>query len=118
MPSSKYFELEQDGATTIIRTTVATIRHPAQALEFSTDLQALLEKDGCRRLVINLSATHYLGSTAYGALLKLGKSIDASQGKAALCNIHADVLVGANILGLGRIIPIFVGEEEALEAVV
>ena len=118
MPPSKYFELEQEGATTIIRTTVETIRHPTQALEFSADLQALVEKDGCRHLVIDLGATHYFGSTAYGALLKLGKTMDVSQGKVALCNIHPDVLVGANILGLGRVIPIFAGEEEALEAIV
>ena len=114
---SDYFDLDEHGGVTIVRVVVESIRHPGHAQEFSRDLAALVERDGRNRLVLDLRKTHYLGSTAYAALLGLAKKVDAARGKLALTHVDPDVLIGANIIGLGRIIPIFDDEKQALEAV-
>ena len=114
---SGFFDLEESGVVAIVRMKVATIRHPPQAQEFSSDLVDLLETYKRTRIVVNLRGTHYLGSSAFAALFGLAKRLDAVGGKVALCELDPDLLTGANILGLGTIIPIVPTEAEALAIV-
>ena len=111
---SDYFDLHASGGAKIARVTADVIRHPEQAHEFARDLLALVDRDGVRALVIDLRRTHYLGSTAFGALFGLAKHMAALGGKLALCSLHPDLVTGANILGLGSIVPIFDTEAQAL----
>ncbi|MDB5349657.1 MAG: hypothetical protein JWN86_904 [Planctomycetota bacterium] len=114
--ASEYFKLHQDGAATVVRVTADVIRHPQQAQEFSSDLAALVERDGLTRIAVNLRHTHYLGSSAFAALFGLAKRLDAVGGQLALCDLQPEVLTGAKILGLGSFAPIHATEKEALTA--
>jgi len=114
---SSFFDLAESGDVAIVRMTVDIIRHPPQAQEFSSDLVELVEHYKRTRIVVNLHGTHYLGSSAFAALFGLAKRLDAVGGKLALCGLDADLLTGANILGLGTIVPIVPTEAEALEIV-
>lgn len=115
---SSYFELEESGTTAIVRMTVGTIRHPAQASEFSADLAELVETFKRTHIVINFHATHYFCSSAFGALFSLSKRLNDAGGKLVLCALNTDLLVGANILGLGTVATFCESEAEALNAVV
>ncbi len=93
MPASDYFDLHQVGPVTVAKVAVEVIRHPEQAQEFGRDLLALVDRDGVRALIVNLSATHYLGSTAFGSLFLLAKHMEAAGGKLALCALHPDLVL-------------------------
>ena len=114
---SGFFELEDLGDVVVARMTVAVIRHPPQAQEFSQDLVELLETYKRTRIVLNMRGSHYLGSSAFAAIFGLARRIDAAGGKLALCELDPDLLTGANILGLGTIVPIVDTEAEAIAAV-
>ncbi len=115
--TSSFFDVTDRGAVTIVHVLEPTIRHPGQAEQFGADLNALVDRDGRNRLVVDFHRNHYLGSTAFAVLIGLAKKVEAARGKLALCSLDPDVLVGANIIGLGKIIPIFEGEADAIEAV-
>jgi anti-sigma B factor antagonist len=113
---SEYFELDRIGSVTIVQVTAAVIRHPHQAEEFSRDLAALVERDGIRSIVMNFRDTHYLGSSAFAAVIGLARRLDAIGGKLALCEFSDDMMPGVNILGLTSIVPVFETEKEAVAA--
>lgn len=114
---SSYFELDESGTTAIVRMTVGTMRQPAQATAFSADLSELVEKYKRTHIVINFRATHYFCSSAFGALFSLAKKLNEAGGKLVLCEVNSDLLVGANILGLGTVATFCESEAEAVEAV-
>ena len=114
---SKYFDLEEAGPVAIVKMTVATIRHPPQAQEFSADLVELVEQYKRIQIVINFLGTHYLGSSAFAALFGLSKRITPLGGKLVLCEMDHDLLTGANILGLGHSATFCATQAEALEAI-
>lgn len=116
-PASGFFLLDRSGGVPVVRVTADAIRLPEQALEFGRDLAALVERDGLRALVVDLHRTHYLASTAFGALFALARRMSDARGKLALCALHPDLATGARILGLGTIVPIFATEAEAVAAV-
>ena len=53
-----------------------------------------------RRIVLDLSQTHYLSSTAFAVLLGFAKKVEAAGGHLKIAGMQPDVLVGANILGV------------------
>jgi anti-anti-sigma factor len=114
---SSFFDLEEVGDVVVARLTVSTIRHPPQAQEFSHDLVDLLETYKRTRIVLNLRGSHYFGSSAFAAIFGLVKRVEAAGGKLALCELDPDLLTGANILGLGSVVPILDTEAEAIAAV-
>lgn len=114
---SDHFDAEDVDGVTVVTTTTELIRHPPQAQAFSEDLARLVNHDLRTKIVINLKATRYLGSSAFAALIGLSKLVSSKGGKLALCELDPDVMVGANILSLGSLVPIFETEKEAIAAV-
>ena len=113
---SDHFDALDDDGVTVVRTTTATFRHPHQAQELGEELARLVDRDGHTRVALNLAKTHYLGSTAYSVLINLARKLDALGGGLTLCGLDHDVQVGANILGLGAMVPIYETEDEAVAA--
>ena len=115
--AADYFDLDDLGGVAIVRVMATAIRHPEHAQEFSAELASLVEKEGRTRLVLDMRECDYLGSTAFAAILGLYKKVNAAGGKLAIFGFRPDVLVGANIIGMGHIIPIVDDENQAIAAV-
>jgi len=116
-PPELHFESEDVGPVTVVHVQSREIRHPSAALEFGNQLRTLIEEHGRTRLAIDLKKTHYLCSTGFSALLTIARALKAMDGAIALCNLDPEVAVGARIIGIDRITPIFDDEDEAIEAV-
>ncbi len=58
-----------------------------------------------------------MSSTAFAALLNFGKKVDAAGGKATICAMQPDVRIGADILSIGKFLPIHDREAGAMAAV-
>ena len=100
--SSPYFLLSDQDGIAVARVDVVEIRHPTPAHEFAADVFALVDRDGYRKLLLDLGAVRYLSSTAFAVLLTLARRVQEAGGQLKICNLHPDVEVGANIIGLGR----------------
>src|SRR5688500_13357858 len=78
---------------------------PEVAEELGEQLNALLES-GETRLLLDFGRTRTMSSTAFGVLLDFWKRVDAARGELRVCSMDPDVRFGADILSLGRIIPL------------
>src|SRR4051794_31217432 len=99
--SHDHFDLEMIDDIAIVYVTSHEIRHPGPAQELSAELAKLVERDKLKRMVVDLSDTRYLSSTAFAVLLGLAKRVEAAKGELKISGLQPDVLVGANIIGLG-----------------
>ncbi len=69
-----------------------------------------------RKVLIDFTQNDYLCSTAFATLLNLARDVQQRGGILKVCCFHPDVLLGANIIGLGRIVPIFDDQKSALNS--
>jgi anti-anti-sigma factor len=88
---------------------------PEAARALGDQLDAFL-KAGENRLLLDFRHTHYISSTVFGTLLSFWKKVEAAKGEVRICAMEPGVKFGADIIGLGRYIPIHDDEPSALAA--
>jgi anti-anti-sigma factor len=99
----------------VVLTMLATeIRTPIMAASVGKDLGELVERIGPARYVLNLKRTKYMSSTAFAVLLNFAKKVTAAGGMLRLCAMDPEVRIGADIIGLGRFVPIVEDESTAI----
>ena len=91
---------------------------PEEAARLSEGLRAVATMVGSNRFLINATTTKYMSSTAFAVLISFGLRTDEAGGRVALCGLDPFVRVGADIVRLGRIIPIYEDEATALAALI
>jgi anti-sigma B factor antagonist len=94
------------------------ITEPDQAARLGEALRSVVDSGVSRLVLIDASATRYLSSTAFAALLKFGLHAKESGGRAAICRMDPLVRFGANIIRLGEIVPILDDEATALASLI
>lgn len=115
-PYSPYFSLEDNQGVAVVEVSVTEIRHPEQAREFGVDLRRLINEDGRRDILVDLSAVRFLGSTGLATLLGVYRDLKALGGRFRICGIHEDVQPGANISGLTKMVACYPDVAAALDA--
>lgn len=78
---------------------------------------ALAIEDGAHRLVIDLTQTRFLDSTALGVLIGAVKRLRPLDGRMAIVNTEPSTAKTFQITGLDRIFTIVSTRDEALEAI-
>ncbi|MEZ5064997.1 MAG: STAS domain-containing protein [bacterium] len=86
----------------------------ATAPEFKRKIHEIADR-GDRIIVLDLSRTEYIDSTALGALVSGFKAV-APDGRLVLCGISVAVETMLSITRMDRILPAFPDEESAREA--
>lgn len=90
------------------------IRTPLAAASVGKELADLTERIGPQPYVLNLKRVKYMSSTAFAMLLNFAKKVQALGGTLRLCEMDPEVRVGADIIGLGRLIPVVAEESVAI----
>jgi|SRR6516225_9929032 anti-anti-sigma factor len=111
---SPHFRLRHRDGIAIAELHGPEIRHPGPAIEMGTDLRRLVADQKPKGLLVDLARVLYLCSSGFGALLETSRKAQAAGTRMTICGIHPDVAVGANILGLGRLIDTYGDESDAL----
>jgi anti-anti-sigma factor len=93
---------------------VSEIRTPILAASIGRDLGALADRYGAGNYVLNLKQVKYMSSTAFAMLFNFVKKITGSLGTLKLCEMDPEVRIGADIIGLGRFVPIVAEEAVAI----
>jgi anti-anti-sigma factor len=93
---------------------VSEVRTPILAASVGKDLGTLIDTYGAAPYVLNLKQTRYMSSTAFAMLLNLAKKVTARGGTLKLCEMDPEVRIGADIIGLGRFVPIVAEESVAV----
>jgi anti-anti-sigma factor len=108
------FDCEDANGVTIVRILVKDLRQPFQAAELGEQLVALITA-GHTKLLINFEELGYMGSTGFAMLMVLARKLKERGGQLRFCRMQEEVRFGANILGLGSVVPIYEDEDAALK---
>src|SRR3954447_22313010 len=92
------------------------LQGPEHAQELSTELTRVLGQGWAKRVLLDFRRTRYLSSSGFAALFTLVKQAKAAGQQIRLCNMHPDVRIGADILGLGKLVEIHEDENAALKS--
>ncbi len=118
-PSPPEFELlalNMVGDVAVAQLTTHELRFPSQAQALSYELGLVASQDWAAKTLIDLSRVHYIGSTAYAVLAGVVKRAAELGHAVKLCGMSRDVRIGADIIGLDRLVDIRATEAEALAA--
>jgi anti-sigma B factor antagonist len=115
LPGHRWMEVEQVGDALVVRFTQARMLDEAQIQALGRQLLDLVDKDGCRKLVLNFARVTSLVSTMLAKLVMLHKRMKAAGGRLALCCFDANIDQTIRTLKLDRIFAIFPDEQEALQ---
>jgi anti-anti-sigma factor len=111
---SPHFRAETVDDVIVVSLLEPEIRTPIMAASVGKDLGALAERLGAQRYVLNLKRTKYMSSTTFAMLLNFAKKVTARGGTLKLCEMDPEVRIGADIIGLGRFVPIVAEESVAI----
>jgi anti-sigma B factor antagonist len=112
----KHFCLRNVHGVVIIDMVSPDIQGPDMVEAFICELLRVVERDDAKPILLNLRRTIHFSSMGYAALFKLVKGAKERQRPVRFCNMHPDVRVGANIVGVPLVVEIDDCEETALKA--
>ncbi len=101
----------------VVEVMAREIQGPEAAAALGGQLEALF-RSGESRLLLDFGRTRVMSSTAFGALMKFWKLVDAAQGELRACSMDPSVRFGADILSIGQYLPIHEDRSSAMAAFV
>ena len=102
----------KDVAVVEIRT--RDLQGPVLAQELGTELALVAAQEWARRLLVNFRSDAYLSSTGFAALFKLVSRARAEGREVKLCGMKNGVRLGAEIVGLPKLVEIHDDEAAGL----
>jgi anti-anti-sigma regulatory factor len=111
----KHLRLGMAGNVVLVEIMSNDIQGPDRAREFIDELTAVVAECG-GPLLLDLGRARYFSSMGYSALFKMVKCARERQRPVKFCNMHEDVRVGAEAVGLPQVVEIYENEAAALEA--
>jgi anti-anti-sigma factor len=112
----KHLRLGVAGNVVLVEIMSTDIQGPDRAKEFIDELTAVVAQECGGPLLLDLSRARYFSSMGYSALFKLVKCAKERRRPVRFCNMHEDVRVGAEAVGLPQVVEIHENEASALEA--
>ena len=92
------------------------IHGPQLAQELGHELALVIAQDWAKKLVINFRRVGFLSSTGFAAIFKLVSRARAEGREVKLCGMETGVRLGAEIVGLPKVVEIHDNEAAALRA--
>lgn len=84
-------EVEHVADVVIVHLAASRILDESNVAQISEHLFALVEGEGCRKLLVDFSAVEYLSSAALGALITLDKKLKAATGRMRFCGMDPKI---------------------------
>jgi anti-anti-sigma factor len=92
------------------------LQGPEAARELGAELSLVASQDWAKQLLIDLRRIAYLSSTGFAVIVKLVTRFTSAGGKIKLCNMESSLRLGAEIIGLDKLVEIHDSEASALAA--
>jgi anti-anti-sigma factor len=112
----KHLRLSMVKDIVVVEILSTDVQGPDRALEFGTELNRVAGHECSKPLLVDLRRARYFSSMGFAALFKLVKQAKERQRPVRFCNMHPDVRVGAEIVGLNWVVEIHDSAKSALEA--
>ena len=112
----QHLRLSTLGDVVLVEIMCSNVQGPQLAKEFIAELTTVVNQDSARPLLVDLRRTCYFSSMGYSALFKMVKLAKERQRPIRFCDMHPDVCVGAEIVGLKLVVEIHDSQKSALDA--
>ncbi len=114
MTGPRRLDIEKVGDVTIAKFVDRKILDEQNIQMIGEELFALVEQDGCRRVILDFSTVEYLSSAALGKLIVMDKKVKATKGKMRMCAIRPDIYEVFAITKLNKLFEIVATQDDAL----
>src|SRR5262245_50318221 len=100
----------------VIELTHKDLRGPEAAQALGSELYLVAAQEWARKLLVDFRYVRYLSSTGFAVLVKMVSQAKESGRQVQFCNIDPDVRIGADIVGLPKIVEMHDSEASAMRA--
>ena len=108
-PNSDYIRIESiTSEILVVHVGLCTLTEHINLERFGRMLYALVEQQGCRKMVVNLDAVRQVSAAALGKLIVLHRKMHRRQGRLLFCHVHApvaDILRASHLINYLQIVP-------------
>ena len=115
-PDFQHLRLSMVKDVAVVEIRTRDLQGPMLARELGTELALVASQEWARRLLVNFRRVTYVGSTGFAALFKLVTQARAEGREVKLCGMNNGVRLGAEIVGLPKLVEIHDDEAAALRS--
>ncbi|MGP0062686.1 MAG: STAS domain-containing protein [Isosphaeraceae bacterium] len=115
-PDFQHIRLSMVGDVTLVEILTKDLQGPAKAQELGTELARVTAQEWAKRLLVDFRRNDYLSSSVFAVLFKLVTQAQAEGRQVKLCNMAPEMLIGADIVGLPKLVKIHENQGSALRA--
>ena len=116
MAAHRRLEVSTVGDVNVVRFVDRKILDEGNIQEIGQELFDLVEKDGCKKVLLNFSTVDFLSSAALGKLITLDKKAKTAGAKLKLSNIRPEIYEVFLLTHLYKLFDIKDDEADALAA--
>jgi anti-anti-sigma factor len=113
-PNFQHLRLSMVKDVAVVEIRTRDLQGPMLAQELSAELALVTAQEWARRLLVDFRGVVYLSSTGFAALFKLVSRTRAEGREVKLCGMETGVRLGAEIVGLQKLVEIHDDEAAAL----
>jgi anti-anti-sigma factor len=110
----QHLKLSMDGNVALVEIMTRDIQGPELARELGNELALVLAQDWARKILLDFRRVAYLSSTGFAAIFKLVSQAKAEGREVRICGMEHGVRLGAEIIGLPKVVEIHDDEASAL----
>ena len=113
-PDFQHLRLSMVKDVAVVEIRTRDLHGPMLARELSAELALVTAQEWARRLLVDFRGVAYISSTGFAALFKLLSRARAEGREVKLCGMENGVRLGAEIIGLQKLVEIHDDEAAAL----
>ena len=115
-PDFQHIRLSMLGDVVLVEVLTKDLQGPTLAQELGTELARVTAQDWAKRLLVDFRRVGYLSSTGLAVLFKLVSRAQAEGRQVKLCNVSPEMRIGADIVGLTKLVEIHDSQSSAQRA--
>ncbi|MFI5455839.1 MAG: STAS domain-containing protein [Isosphaerales bacterium] len=115
-PDFQHISLSMVKDVALVEVLTKDLQGPKIAQELGAELSQVTAQEWAKRLLVDFRRTKFLSSTGFAVLFKLASRAAAEGRQVKLCNMDPDVRIGADIVGLDKVVEIHESQDSALRA--
>jgi anti-anti-sigma factor len=113
-PEFQHIRMSRVKDVVIVEIISKDLQGPDAARALGAELNLVAAQDWAKQLLLNFQKINYLSSTGFAVLFKLTLSFKEKGGEIKLCNLDPGIRLGAEIVGLDKLVNIYDTEAQAL----
>jgi anti-sigma B factor antagonist len=112
----QHLGLSMVGDVTLVELHTKDLQGPKAGLELGNELALVLAQDWAKRILVDFRRTAFLSSSGFAALFRLVNQARADGRLVKFCGMAPGMKIGAEVVGLPKVVEILDNQSVALKA--